>query len=50
MSSYKDHDFQQRQTNASTAKKAMLEKFRTASEDPSVAERAVSVRMKAAFA
>jgi hypothetical protein len=39
MSSYKGPDLQQRQSNAAAAKKAMLEKFRAASEDPAVAKR-----------
>jgi uncharacterized protein DUF6481 len=39
MSSYKGPDLQQRQSNAAEAKKAMLEKFRAASEDPAVAKR-----------
>ena len=39
MSSFKGPDLQQRQTNAAEAKKAMLEKFRAASEDPAVAKR-----------
>jgi hypothetical protein len=39
MSSYKDPDFQRRQSDAAAAKKAALEKFRTASEDPAVATR-----------
>ena len=34
MSSYKGPDLQQRQSNAAAAKKAMLEKFRAASETP----------------
>src|SRR5712691_3503042 len=38
-SSYKGPDLQQRQSNAAAAKKAMLEKFRAASEDPAVAKR-----------
>ena len=38
MSSYKGPDPQQRQSNAAAAK-AMLEKFRAASEDPAVASR-----------
>jgi hypothetical protein len=39
MSSYKGPDPQQRQNEAVAAKKAMLEKFRAASEDPAVADR-----------
>lgn len=39
MSNYKDPDFQTRQSSAATAKKAMLEKHRAASEDPGLAER-----------
>ena len=39
MSSYKDPDLQQRQNDAAAAKKAALEKFRAASEDPAVATR-----------
>ena len=39
MSFYKDPDLHQRQNEAAAAKKAMLEKFRAASEDPAVAER-----------
>ena len=39
MSSYKDPDLQQRQRDAAAAKKATLEKFRAASEDPAVATR-----------
>lgn len=39
MSSYKDPDFQQRQSNAAVAKKENLEKHRAASQDPAVADR-----------
>jgi hypothetical protein len=39
MSSYKDPDLQQRQSDAAAAKKATLEKFRAASDDPAVAMR-----------
>jgi hypothetical protein len=39
MSSYKDPDLQQRQRDAAAAKKATLEKFRAASDDPAVAMR-----------
>ena len=39
MSSFRDPDHQERLTNASAAKKAMLEKFRAASDDPAIAER-----------
>ena len=39
MSSYKGPDLEQRQSNAAAARKAMLERFRAASEDPAVAER-----------
>ncbi len=39
MSSYKTPDILERQTNAAAAKKAMLEKFRAAAEDPAIAER-----------
>ena len=39
MSSYKDPDIQQRQSDAAAAKKATLEKFRAASDDPAVAMR-----------
>jgi hypothetical protein len=39
MRSYKDPDLQQRQSDAAAAKKAMLEKFRAASDDPAVAMR-----------
>lgn len=39
MSSYKDPDHQQRQSTAAAAKKATLEKFRAASNDPAVADR-----------
>ena len=39
MSSYKDPDLQQRQRDAAAAKKATLEKFRAASDDPAVAIR-----------
>jgi hypothetical protein len=42
MSSYKGPDLQQRQSNAAEAKKAMLERFRAASEDPAVAKRHAS--------
>ena len=42
MSSYKGPDPQQRQSDAVAAKKAMLDKFRAASEDPAVAERRVA--------
>jgi hypothetical protein len=36
MSGYKDFDLQQRLSDAAAAKKATLEKFRAASEDPAV--------------
>ena len=39
MSSYKDPDLQQRQSDVAAAKKATLEKFRAASDDPAVATR-----------
>ena len=39
MSGYKDPDFQQRQSSAAMAKKAMVEKYRAATEDPKVTER-----------
>jgi hypothetical protein len=39
MSSYKGLDPEQRQSNAAAVKKAMLERFRAASEDPAVAKR-----------
>jgi hypothetical protein len=39
MSGYKDFDLQQRLSDAAAAKKAALEKFRAASEDPAVAAR-----------
>ena len=39
MSSYKSPDLKQRQSEAATAKKAMLDRFRSASEDPAVAQR-----------
>src|SRR5580704_3953260 len=39
MSSYKDPDLQRRQSDAAAAKKAALEKFRAASDDPDVATR-----------
>lgn len=39
MSRYKDFDLQQRLSDAAAAKKAALEKFRAASEDPAVAAR-----------
>ena len=39
MSSYQDPDLQQRQRDAAAAKKATLEKFRAASDDPAVAMR-----------
>jgi hypothetical protein len=39
MSGYKDFDLQQRLSDAPSAKKATLEKFRAASEDPAVATR-----------
>jgi hypothetical protein len=39
MSSYQDPDLQQRQRDAAAAKKATLEKFRAASDDPDVAMR-----------
>ena len=49
MSSYKALDPQQRQSNAAAAKKAMLERFRAAAEDPAVAKRqAVRVAMNEA--
>jgi hypothetical protein len=39
MSSYKDPDLQQRQSDVAAAKKATLEKFRAAADDPAVAMR-----------
>jgi hypothetical protein len=39
MSRYQGPDLEQRQSNAAAAKKAMLEKFRAASEHPAVAKR-----------
>ena len=39
MSSYKGLDPEQRQNNTVAVKKAMLERFRAASEDPAVAKR-----------
>jgi hypothetical protein len=39
MGSYKVPDLQQRKSDAAAAKKAALEKFRAASEDPAVATR-----------
>ena len=39
MSSFRDPDHQERLTNAAAARKAMLEKFRAASDDPAAAER-----------
>ena len=39
MSSYKDPDLQQRQSDIAAAKKATLEKFRAAADDPAVAMR-----------
>ncbi len=39
MSSFQDPDRQQRQSAAAAAKRAMLQKFRAASEDPEVARR-----------
>jgi Family of unknown function (DUF6481) len=39
MSGYKDFDLQQRLSDAAAAKKATLEKFRAASEDPAAATR-----------
>ena len=39
MSSYKDPDLQHRQRDAAAAKKATLEKFRAAADDPAVAMR-----------
>src|SRR6516162_6366891 len=39
MSGYKDFDLQRRLSDAAAAKKAALEKFRAASEDPAVATR-----------
>ena len=39
MSGYKDFDLQQRLSDAASAKKATLEKFRAASEDPADATR-----------
>jgi hypothetical protein len=39
MSSYKDPNLQRRQSDAAAAKKAALEKFRAASDDPDVAAR-----------
>jgi hypothetical protein len=44
MSSYKSPDLQERQSNASAAKKAMLEQFRAASHDPAVAKRRAARR------
>ncbi len=40
--SYKPPDLQQRQRDAAAAKKAQLAKFRTASADPAVTERAAA--------
>src|SRR3954467_11068016 len=37
--SYKDPDLRERQSGAAAARKAALEKFRAASEDPGVAKR-----------
>jgi hypothetical protein len=39
LSSFKDPDFQTRQSSAATAKKAMMEKFRAKAEDPGLTER-----------
>src|ERR1700734_1984894 len=39
MSSFRDPDIQERRSSAAAARKAMLEKYRAASEDPAVAER-----------
>src|SRR5260370_22378203 len=39
MSGYKFPDLQERQNSSAAAKKAMLEKFRAASQDPAAAER-----------
>lgn len=39
MSSYKDPDLKERQGAAAAAKKAILEKFRAASDDPAIAAR-----------
>lgn len=39
MSSFKDPDLLQRRNEANAAKKAMLEKFRAASEDPTAEQR-----------
>jgi hypothetical protein len=44
LSSFKDPDFQTRQSSAATAKKAMMEKFRAKAEDPGLAERLASAR------
>ena len=40
MSSFRAPDLKQRQSSAVAAKQALLEKFRTASDDPAAAERA----------
>jgi hypothetical protein len=45
LSRYKDPNLQQRQDNAAAAKKAMLEKFRAASEDHTVAQRHTTARV-----
>jgi len=39
MSSYKEPDLEERQSTTAKAKKAMLENFRAAAEDPAVAKR-----------
>jgi hypothetical protein len=39
MGNYKDPDFQERNDSAAAAKKALLQKFRAAAEDPKIAQR-----------
>ena len=39
MGNYKDPDFQTRKDTAAAAKKAMLQKFRAAADDPNIAQR-----------
>ncbi|WP_244670717.1 DUF6481 family protein, partial [Rhodoplanes elegans] len=39
MARFRDTDLQDRKSNADTAKKALLEKFRTAAADPALEER-----------
>ena len=44
MSGFNTPDLRDRQSSAAAAKRALLEKFRTASQDPSLAEKEVARR------